>query len=158
MRATKIVLVTAVAVAAPLLTSCSSSKGGATHTSGAAAPSPSTSQLSTPTTSSAPPSTSSAPAAGGLSGSWSGSYSGSYSGTFTLSWTQNGSTLAGTIDLSTSGRAPLTGTVNGDRITFGTVGSAAIAYTGTVSGNAMSGSYSIAGGAGGTGSWSAHRG
>jgi hypothetical protein len=50
---------------------------------------------------------------------------------------------------------PLTGTVNGGAITFGTVGSTAITYTGTVSGNTMSGTYEVAGSQ--HGSWDAHR-
>jgi hypothetical protein len=63
--------------------------------------------------------------------------------------------LAGTINLSTSGSAPLTGTVSGNTINFGTVGSAAVTYTGTVSGDTMSGTYVVGGSD--HGSWSAHR-
>jgi hypothetical protein len=96
-------------------------------------------------------------AAGSLSGAWSGSYSGSFDGTFTLNWTQTGTQLAGSIDLSTGGMEDLTGTYSGGHITFGTVGSTVITYTGSVSGNSMSGSWQIAGGTGGTGSWTAHR-
>ena len=44
--------------------------------------------------------------------------------------------------------------MNGSSIQFGTVGSSAITYTGTVSGNSMSGSYQTPGGGG---SWSAHK-
>lgn len=94
--------------------------------------------------------------AGSLTGKWSGSYSGAFTGTFTLDWTQSGAQLAGTIDLSTAGTTQLNGLVSGSHITFGTLGGAAvITYTGTVSGNSMSGSYAVAGG--GSGSWSAHR-
>jgi hypothetical protein len=50
------------------------------------------------------------------------------------------------------------GTVADGRIQFGTVGSQAITYTGSVSGSSMSGQYQIAGGAGGSGAWSATRG
>ena len=82
-------------------------------------------------------------AAGGpLSGTWSGKYSGAFHGTFTLHWTQTGSKLSGTINLSTQrSKLSLNGTVRGSTIRFGTVGSAAITYTGTVSGKSMSGSY-----------------
>jgi len=95
-------------------------------------------------------------AAGPLSGTWSGRYSGAYHGTFTLHWTQSGSQLSGTIKLSTSpnSRPSIKGTVHGSTIRFGTVGSAAITYSGTVSGKSMSGRYQTPGGGG---SWSAHK-
>ena len=43
----------------------------------------------------------------------------------------------------------LNGTVTGTTIEFGTVGSAEITYSGTVSGNTMSGKYSVNGSPGG---------
>jgi hypothetical protein len=91
-----------------------------------------------------------------LTGAWSGTYSGTYHGTFSVQWTQSGSKLSGTIKLSTSrgAKLPLTGTVRGSTIRFGTVGSAAITYSGSVSGKSMSGAYHTAGGGG---SWSAHK-
>ncbi|HET6210385.1 MAG TPA: hypothetical protein VFD94_08380 [Jatrophihabitans sp.] len=142
-------------VLAVLIAGCSSGKKKSSVTLP-----PVASNLSAITTSASVPSTSAAPstpattaAATGLSGSWSGQYSGAFTGTFTLTWTQTGSTLAGTITLSTSGTVPLNGTVSGSHISFGTVGSAAITYSGTVSGNSMSGSYQINGAAGGP--WSA---
>ncbi|HEV7192960.1 MAG TPA: hypothetical protein VGN35_07080 [Jatrophihabitantaceae bacterium] len=93
-----------------------------------------------------------------LSGSWKGTYSGAYTGTFVLRWTQSTSKLTGTIDLSTApGAVTIDGTVAGGRIRFGTVGSQAITYTGSVSGISMSGQYKIARGAGGSGAWSATR-
>jgi hypothetical protein len=96
----------------------------------------------------------SAPAASSLSGTWSGQYSGSYSGTFTLHWTQSGTHLHGTITISNPhSRLPINGTVNGNAIRFGTVGGPGITYSGTVSGNSMSGTYQVAGHAGGP--WSA---
>jgi hypothetical protein len=94
-------------------------------------------------------------AAGPLSGTWSGKYSGAYHGTFTLHWTQTGSRLSGTIKLSTaSSRTNVNGALRGSSIRFGTVGSAAITYSGTVSGKSMSGHYQTPGGGG---SWSAHK-
>lgn len=90
-----------------------------------------------------------------MSGKWSGTYSGAYTGTFALTWTQSSEKLTGTITLSTSGTLPLTGTVSGTAITFGTVGATAVTYTGTVSGNTMSGTYVFAGSQ--HGSWNAHR-
>ena len=91
-----------------------------------------------------------------LSGAWSGNYSGAYHGTFTLQWTQRGSKLSGTIKLSTSpgAKLALTGTVRGSTIRFGTVGSQAITYSGSVSGKSMSGTYKTPGGGG---PWSAHK-
>jgi hypothetical protein len=107
-------------------------------------------------TSSAP--TTAAPVAdSGLTGSWSGQYSGAFTGTFKLTWQQTGSSLSGSIALSTNGAAPqtesLNGTVTGSTISFGTVGSQAITYSGKVSGASMSGTYQIAGQPGGP--WSA---
>jgi hypothetical protein len=94
-------------------------------------------------------------AGGSLSGTWSGKYSGAYHGTFTLQWTQSGSKLSGTIKLSTErSKLNLNGTVRGSTIRFGTVGSAAITYSGSVSGKSMSGNYHTPGGGG---PWSAHK-
>lgn len=93
--------------------------------------------------------------ASGLSGTWSGSYGGTFHGTFTVQWTQSGSKLNGTIKLSTErSKVPLTGSIRGSAITFGTVGSAAITYSGSVSGRSMSGKYHTRAGGG---SWSAHK-
>ena len=94
--------------------------------------------------------------AGSLSGKWSGKYGGAYRGTFTLQWKQTGSQLSGWIKLSTNrgAKVTLTGTVRGSTIRFGTVGSAAVTYSGVVSGKSMSGTYHTPGG---SGSWSAHK-
>ncbi len=93
-------------------------------------------------------------AADGLSGTWSGQYSGAVTGTFQLSWQQAGSDLSGTITLSAQPPVTLTGTISGDTIYFGTVGSSpAITYSGKVSGKSMSGTYKIDGAPGGP--WSA---
>ena len=81
-------------------------------------------------------------------------YSGTFNGTFVLNWTQSGSTLSGTIKLSTAGTTNVNGTVNGSSIKFGTVGGTAVHYTGSVSGDSMSGSYSTSAGGG---TWSAHK-
>jgi hypothetical protein len=88
---------------------------------------------------------------GGLSGTWSGRYSGAFQGTFILTWQQSGSNLSGTIKLSSPAESlRITGNVNGSSIRFGAVG--AVTYSGSVSGNTMSGTYrSRIGG----GSWSA---
>jgi hypothetical protein len=95
--------------------------------------------------------------AGELSGTWSGQYSGTFQGTFVLDWQQSGSNLSGTIKLSSeSGTDDVNGTVNGGTISFGTVGSQAITYSGSVSGDSMSGSYKVQTPSGSVGgSWSA---
>jgi hypothetical protein len=88
-----------------------------------------------------------------LSGGWSGSYHGTFSGTFTLHWTQTGSVLAGSITLKPGGTVPITGKVQGTKITFGAV-AVGVTYTGSVSGRSMSGRYKTPSG---SGSWSAHK-
>ncbi|MGA8297269.1 MAG: hypothetical protein WB770_09530 [Acidimicrobiales bacterium] len=96
-----------------------------------------------------------------LSGKWSGSYGGTYSGTFRLTWQQSGQNLSGTIRVSGFNNAltSLHGTVQGASIRFGTVGSEAITYTGSVSGKSMSGTWKIKAGSRtlGGGSWRASK-
>jgi hypothetical protein len=144
---------------AMLASGCASSSGtpSPTTTAGASvvAPSPSTVPLAATPTPTPVAQSPTAAAAGSLTGSWSGTYDGAYTGTFALTWTEASNKLTGTIDLSTSGKVPLNGTVNGSAITFGTVGSTAITYTGTVSGDSMSGTYEVAGSEHGT--WKANR-
>ena len=100
-----------------------------------------------------PPVTSPSAATDDLSGTWSGKYDGAFKGTFTLTWTESNSKLTGSIKLSTDGTLNLNGVVDGNSIQFGTVGSTAITYSGTVSGDSMSGTYQVGGAAGGN--WSA---
>ena len=83
-------------------------------------------------------------AATNLAGTWSGQYSGAYQGTFTLNWRQTGSRLNGNIKLSAPPQTlTINGKVNGGTISFGTVGSSDITYSGTVSGSSMSGNYQV---------------
>jgi hypothetical protein len=113
-----------------------------------------------PTTTAAPavstaPSTSAA-ASAGLTGTWSGQYSGAYQGTFILTWTQSGGKLTGTIKISApASTMNINGTVQGGSISFGTVGSYGITYSGKVSGASMSGNYQVSDGQGSAGPWSA---
>jgi hypothetical protein len=160
MSRTKITLVAV--VSALLIAACSSShKTGGTSTGTTTPPvattpaAATTSSATTPTTSSAPSTT--AAASGALSGTWSGHYSGAYQGTFTLTWQQSGSILSGSITLSTPpSTLNINGTVAGGAIRFGTVGSVGISYSGTASGNSMSGTYQVQGGGSSTGGpWSA---
>jgi hypothetical protein len=99
-------------------------------------------------------STTAGAATGALSGTWSGQYSGASEGTFSLTWQQSGDTLSGTIEISDldNNPIPINGTLSGTKISFGTVGSLAITYTGSVSGTTMSGTYRAPTG---TGDWNA---
>jgi hypothetical protein len=145
MSRTKLVLLAG--AAALLIAACSSSPTVTTS------PTSTTPGATVPTTS-APESTT--PATSGLSGTWAGQYSGAYQGSFTLTWHQSGSNLSGTIKLSAPpGTLPIHGTVEGGAISFGTVGSLAITYSGSVSGNSMSGTYQVNGSGGGP--WSANK-
>ena len=153
----------AVAAGMVALVACSSSGGGTSRSSaparGVSTPAPTTSAASsTP----APSTTSSAVRAvarPALTGTWSGHYSGTFTGTFTLTWHEAGANLSGTIRISSLNNQPdtINGTVQGGHIRFGTVGSQAIQYAGTVSGGSMSGSWTIGanGKSAGGGSWSA---
>jgi hypothetical protein len=143
----RVVLTAALSLLAVAAVACSSSNQPTTTQS-----SPTTPGAASPTTS-APPSSGSGT---DLSGTWKGQYSGTFNGTFTLNWQQSGSTLSGTIHLS-SGQSPsINGAVAGDTIRFGTVGSTAITYSGTVSGNSMSGTYKVKPASGSVGGpWSA---
>jgi len=134
------------------LGACSSSSSDTSSTSSTGAPPSSTASAAT----SAPTQTT----AGDLSGKWSGQYTGTFQGTFVLDWQQSGSNLSGTIELSSgSGTDDVTGTVNGGTISFGTVGSQAITYSGSVSGDSMSGTYKVQTPNGSVGgSWSATKG
>jgi len=145
-----ILLTGAIPVVALLATGCSSGSASSVTTAKV-----SSAAVVASTAASTPASTTTAPAmAGDLTGTWNGTYNGSYSGTFTVKWTQNGSNVDGTIALPSVGTTEqLNGTVSGDKITFGTVGSFAVTYSGTFSGSSMSGSYNVTGSP--AGNWSA---
>jgi hypothetical protein len=101
------------------------------------------------------------PKHGPLSGKWSGTYSGTFSGTFNLTWLQSGKNLSGTIEISGFNDVPTSihGTVHGASIRFGTVGSKSVTYSGSVSGNSMSGTWQMNAGSQslGGGSWKASK-
>jgi hypothetical protein len=96
-----------------------------------------------------------------VSGTWKGSYTGTFAGTFKLTWQQSKANLSGTIKISGFGNepTPIHGTLQGTSIHFGTVGSEAITYSGSVTGNSMSGTWKLEanGHVGGTGSWNASK-
>ena len=98
-----------------------------------------------------------------MTGTWPGTYESTSTpganGTFTIQFTQTGSQLTGSIDIQgtpciTTGT--ISGTLSGGQITFGAVeGAQTIAYTGSVSGNTMSGTYSAPQCDNGKGTWTA---
>jgi hypothetical protein len=90
-----------------------------------------------------------------LGGKWKGTYSGAVSGHFTIHWKQTGTTLHGTIKLSTpSGTYAIDGGVRGQKIKFGAV-TVGAKYKGTLHGTTkMSGTWTSGNGGG---SWSAHK-
>ncbi len=149
----RIKLILAAGAVALLLAACSSQQGGTTPPPSTPGDAPTTAAPTTP-----PPSTS-APTTGALSGKWNGKYSGAYQGTFVLNWRQSGSKLSGTIKISSpADTLPIHGTVQGNVIKFGTVGSVGIQYSGTVSGNSMSGTYKVlTSGSSVGGPWSANK-
>ena len=129
------------AALAVTLTACSGS--GSPSSSGTPQVSASTAAGATASASS-PPASASATTASGLSGKWSGQYGGAYHGTFVLTWHQSGPKLSGRIKLSAPAvTLPIHGSVTGGAIRFGTVGSVGITYSGSVSGNSMSGTYQV---------------
>ncbi len=89
-----------------------------------------------------------------LAGKWTGSYSGAVSGHFTIHWKQTGTTLHGTIKLSSpAGKYAIDGGVRGKKIKFGAV-SVGAKYKGTFKGSSMSGTWTSPEGGG---SWSASK-
>lgn len=155
---TRLLLAVAVPALAVMVLGCSNTK----KTANVATPPKSTAaSVTTGASVTATPAPTAAPSAGGLSGTWSGHYTGSFTGTFSLTWQQAASNLSGTIMISAFNNQPtsINGTVQGGSIRFGTVGSTAISYTGSVSGNSMSGTWQVqAGGrSAGNGSWSASK-
>lgn len=149
-----LVLTLTAAIGGPL-TACSGGGGTVTQHTSATPPAPASAAAAPAATTSAP---APAAAASGLSGKWLGHYTGSYQGTFTLHWRQSGPKLKGTIDISSpASTMPIHGSVSGGKISFGTVGQYGITYSGTVSGNSMSGTYQVKDGRGSTGNWSAAR-
>ncbi|MCA1847178.1 MAG: hypothetical protein LC792_29100 [Actinobacteria bacterium] len=144
---------TLLALAVALLGGACSSKSNDNPTVGAGQTSATTAAAGTATTAASGGSATtatSATAATGLSGTWSGTYqqtspiadSGTDSGTFTLNWQQSGSNVTGGISIpGACSNCPISATVNGSTVSFGVVALGAITYTGTVSGNSMSGTY-----------------
>lgn len=85
-----------------------------------------------------------------LTGTWSGTWTSTNpddgsTGTFEIQWAQAGSNLAGTITVNGTpclSTGAITGTLAGDAIEFGSIQSQFdVDFTGTVAGEAMSGTY-----------------
>jgi len=136
------------ALAVTVLGGACSSKSNDNPTVGAGQTSATTAAVTATTAASAGSATTatSAAAATGLSGTWSGTYQQTSpiadSGTFTLNWQQSGSNVTGGISIpGACSNCPISATVNGSTVTFGVVALGAITYTGSVSGNSMSGTY-----------------
>ena len=149
MRSTRILIFTAGLGAALMVTlaACSGSSPAETQSPTGATTISSTSGAPAVTT----PSTVATDS--GLSGTWSGNYSGANQGTFTLTWQESGSKLTGTIDISSpSATYDISGAVEGNSIRFGTLGAGAVTYSGSVSGDTMSGTYQAPNG---NGTWQA---
>jgi len=116
-------------------------------------PTTTTNQTTPAAVATSPPAGSSSP----LTGRWNGTFSGTFTGTFKLTWRETSSNLHGVIHLDPGGSSTINGTVSGNSIRFGTVGSSAVTYTGIVSGDRMSGTWKIHATGGGSGTWSATR-
>jgi serine/threonine protein kinase len=101
-------------------------------------------------------------AAGAIQGPWDGTWTSTNSpanGTFHIDFTQSGIQLNGSITITNTPcitTGTITGALAGNRITFGAVqGAQTIAYTGTISGTSMSGTYAAPQCGNGTGNWHA---
>jgi hypothetical protein len=102
-------------------------------------------------------------AAGTMQGPWDGTWTSTSSpgasGTFHIEFTQSGDQLNGSITITNSpciATGTITGALDGNSITFGAVkGSQNIAYTGTISGTSMSGTYTAPQCDNGVGDWEA---
>ena len=141
---------------AAIATGCSASKTA----SPANSPSPS---LASPPVASPSPTPS---ASGDVAGTWNGTYESTTSpganGTFTMVLDLSGGTLSGTITVTDTPcitNGTVDGSVQGSHITFGAVKGAqqTIGFTGTVSGDQMSGTYSAPACGHGAGNWTASR-
>jgi len=112
--------------------------------------------------------TTSTPTSGGgssssaLDGKWNGTWkdSANDTGTFSVDFSQDGSSLNGTLSIAVTclDGAKVTGQVNGSSIEFGSVqGQCQVDYKGTINGDQMSGTYDISGAGGLGGTWKASK-
>ena len=159
-RRTRLIVIS-VACMAAIATGCSkSSNGNATGASGSSGATGSLGATGSSGTtggsgaSGSTPSASSPEPAGGAASALAGTWTGTWqnvtpapaSGTFVIKWTATGSdALTGTIDVSGAGcvgNGQIAAALQGGKISFGVVqGQASVNYTGSVSGDTMSGTY-----------------
>lgn len=98
-----------------------------------------------------------------LTGRWAGEFQATAptvsNGTFTLEFGGSAPNYTGTIVLAglCEPSCPITANVAGNAISFGSVGAQAVTYSGTISGNSMSGSYQVGTAGDGEGTWKAVR-
>lgn len=92
-------------------------------------------------------------------GTWTSTSTPGASGTFHIEFTQSGDQLNGSITITNSPcitTGTISGALDGNSITFGAVkGSQNVAYTGTISGSSMSGTYAAPQCDNGVGDWTA---
>lgn len=156
-------LSTLVLVAAAI-TGCATSSDTSSPPQATSTPSASSTTPTVATTSPGPSQSGTPTQQPDLAGSWSGTWANHQpdqaTGTFRIVWKQKGAVLAGTISIAGTpclSDGTISGVVHGSSIKFGVVsGQAKVAYTGTVSGDTMSGTYATACG-NARGQWSASR-
>ena len=139
------------ALACVVLLGAACTKSGSTNGGqGSGSPASSSPTMQATTASEAPSDTGSPQPSIDLSGTWQGTWANSTpdtsTGTFVVTWHQNGADLQGTITIAGTpclDGGSVTGTLRGtDSINFGVVsGQVEVNYAGTVSGDAMSGTY-----------------
>jgi hypothetical protein len=148
----------ALGVVALLATACSSDSGDTTTTATTAASVATTSPGSgaATTTTTAAASTSSKGSV--LAGTWSGDYNNTTdgsTGTFVVRFEGSSPNYTGSITIpGQCDGCPITATVTGNTIGFGSVGGQGVTYDGTISGKDMSGTYTVGTGQS-KGTWSA---
>jgi hypothetical protein len=100
----------------------------------------------------------------GLAGFWAGEYKSTVpanaDGTFTVVFEGSAPDYTGSIVIAglCDPDCPITANVTGNTIGFGSVGPRAVTYKGTISGNSMSGTYTVGTEGQGNGTWSAVKG
>ena len=133
-----------------LLVLAATACGGGSNDSGTVTGSPTTTAaagVTTTATGSTP--TTAGGSTGALAGTWSGEFTQtkptSDSGTFGLTFEGSAPSYTGTITISGTCEpsCPITATVTGNTIAFGSISPFAITYDGTISGSSMSGSYTV---------------
>lgn len=99
----------------------------------------------------------------GVTGTWPGTWqdAAGASGTFTMQFAQTGNQISGPITIEGStcvSQGTISGTIDGDQITFGAVKAGnSVDYTGTISGDTMSGTWASPACGGDSGTWEAIR-